>query len=133
MEEIERAGSKRLTTSLQYSNGMVRISIESLKTLGNPEYVTILVNESSNQISFLPSAKTDKAALMVKYDKLRTNRGMMIYSCNLVRKIFDIEGWDHEYRYRIPGHYYEEANVIYFDLKKAHKVEHNELLFAKGD
>ena len=49
------AGSKRLTTSLQSSNGMVRISIESLKTLGNPEYVTILVNESSDQISFLPS------------------------------------------------------------------------------
>lgn len=127
------AGSKRITTSLQYSNGMVRISIESLRLLGNPEYVTIMVNESCDQLSFLPSAKTDNAALMVKYDKLKTNRGMMIYSCNLVRKIFDIEGWDHTYRYRIPGHYYEEANIIYFDLKKAHRVERNELLFGRGD
>ena len=127
------AGSKRITTSLQYSNGMVRISIESLRLLGNPEYVTIMVNESCDQLSFLPSAKTDNAALMVKYDKLKTNRGMMIYSCNLVRKIFDIEGWDHTYRYRIPCHYYEEANIIYFDLKKAHRVEHNELLFGRGD
>lgn len=114
--------NKRITTSLEYFKGSVRLSINALATLGNPEYLAILFNENSNQMAFLPSGKEDRAAFKIKYIRGSTFRGMVIYTCKFVRKVFAIEKWDVYSRYQIKGYYLEDANVIYFDLSKAYKA-----------
>lgn len=112
----------RVTTTLTYFSGTVRISITTLKLLSEPEYITLMINTETNQIAFIPSSKEDRAALKVRYRGSIIKNGKFVNSCNLVRKVFDIEKWDHNFRYQIPGYFIEEARVVYFDLNKAKKV-----------
>lgn len=112
-----------ITTSLGYETGSVRLSRYVLELLGHPEYVTILINDSNIQLAFLPSAKPDKAALKITYPKSEhSDRGAVIYSMILVRKIFQIMGWEKDKRYQIPGYYFEDIKVVNFDLRRGHKV-----------
>ena len=112
----------KITTTLAYLSGTVRVSITILKLLSEPEYITLMINTDTNQIAFIPSSKEDRAALKVKYRGSITRNGKFINSCNLVRKVFDIERWDKDYRYQVPGYFIEDSKIVYFDLNKAKKV-----------
>lgn len=114
--------SNRITTTLAYLSGTVRISITTLKLLSEPNYITLMINIGSNQLAFIPSSKEDRASLKVKYRGSTTKTGKYVNSCDLVRKIFNIEKWDKNYRYQIPGYYLSDANIVYFDLNKAKAV-----------
>ncbi len=117
--------TNRLTTTLAYQSGTVRVSIKALRLLSEPQYITLMINMDSNQLAFVPSTKEDRAALKVRYRGSINKNGKFVNSCKLVRKIFDLEKWDSNYRYQIPGIFMPEANVAYFDLSKAKKVFRN--------
>ena len=117
--------TNKVTTTLAYYSGTVRVSIKALRLLSEPQYITLMINMESNHLAFVPSTKEDRAALKVRYRGSINKNGKFVNSCKLVRKVFDLEEWDSRYRYQVPGIYIPEANVAYFDLSKAKKVFRN--------
>lgn len=114
--------SKKITTTLTYLKGTVRISINTLELLGEPKYIALLINQNERTIAYIPSSKADSAALKVRYANSTLTAGKVVCSVKFVRKVYKLENWDSNFRYQITGKYLESANLVYFRLEDAHQV-----------
>ncbi len=114
--------SKKITTTLTYLKGTVRISINTLELLGEPKYIALLINQNERTIAYIPSSKADRAALKVRYANSTLTAGKVVCSVKFVRKVYKLENWDSNFRYQITGKYLESANLVYFRLEDAHQV-----------
>ena len=114
--------SKKITTTLTYLKGTVRISINTLDLLGEPKYIALLINQNERTIAYIPSSKADRAALKVRYANSTLTAGKVVCSVKFVRKVYNLENWDSNFRYQISGKYLESANLVYFKLEDAHQV-----------
>lgn len=114
--------SRKITTTLTYLKGTVRISINTLQLLGEPKYIALLINQNERTIAYIPSSKADRAALKVRYANSTLTAGKVVCSVKFVRKVYKLENWDSNFRYQITGNYLEGANLVYFRLEDAHQV-----------
>jgi hypothetical protein len=114
--------SRKITTTLTYLKGTVRISINTLQLLGEPKYIALLINQNERTIAYIPSSKADRAALKVRYANSTLTAGKVVCSVKFVRKVYKLENWDSNFRYQITGKYLEGANLVYFRLEDAHQV-----------
>ncbi len=114
--------SRKITTTLTYLKGTVRISINTLELLGEPKYIALLINQNERTIAYIPSSKADRAALKVRYANSTLTAGKVVCSVKFVRKVYKLENWDSNFRYQITGKYLESANLVYFRLEDAHQV-----------
>lgn len=114
--------SRKITTTLTYLKGTVRISINTLQLLGEPKYIALLINQNEKTIAYIPSSKADRAALKVRYANSTLTAGKVVCSVKFVRKVYKLENWDSNFRYQITGNYLEGANLVYFRLEDAHQV-----------
>lgn len=114
--------SRKITTTLTYLKGTVRISINTLELLGEPKYIALLINQNERTIAYIPSSKVDRAALKVRYANSTLTAGKVVCSVKFVRKVYKLENWDSNFRYQITGKYLEGANLVYFRLEDAHQV-----------
>lgn len=114
--------SRKITTTLTYLKGTVRISINTLELLGEPKYIALLINQNERTIAYIPSRKADRAALKVRYANSTLTAGKVVCSVKFVRKVYKLENWDSNFRYQITGKYLEGANLVYFRLEDAHQV-----------
>lgn len=114
--------SRKITTTLTYLKGTVRISINTLQLLGEPKYIALLINQNERTIAYIPSSKADRAALKVRYANSTLTAGKVVCSVKFVRKVYKLENWDSNFRYQITGKYLESANLVYFRLEDAHQV-----------
>ena len=109
--------SRKITTTLTYLKGTVRISINTLQSLGEPKYIALLINQNERTIAYIPSSKADRAALKVRYANSTLTAGKVVCSVKFVRKVYKLENWDSNFRYQITGKY-----LVYFRLEDAHQV-----------
>lgn len=114
--------SRKITTTLTYLKGTVRISINTLQLLGEPKYIALLINKNERTIAYIPSSKADRAALKVRYANSTLTAGKVVCSVKFVRKVYKLENWDSNFRYQMLGKYLEGANLVYFRLEDAHQV-----------
>lgn len=114
--------SRKITTTLTYLKGTVRISINTLQLLGEPKYIALLINQNERTIAYIPSSKADRAALKVRYANSTLTAGKVVCSVKFVRKVYKLENWDSNFRYQITGKYLEGTNLVYFRLEDAHQV-----------
>lgn len=114
--------SRKITTTLTYLKGTVRISINTLQLLGEPKYIALLINQNERTIAYIPSSKADRVALKVRYANSTLTAGKVVCSVKFVRKVYKLENWDSNFRYQITGKYLEGANLVYFRLEDAHQV-----------
>lgn len=114
--------SRKITTTLTYLKGTVRISINTLQLLGEPKYIALLINQNERTIAYIFSSKADRAALKVRYANSTLTAGKVVCSVKFVRKVYKLENWDSNFRYQITGKYLEGANLVYFRLEDAHQV-----------
>lgn len=114
--------SRKITTTLTYLKGTVRISINTLQLLGEPKYIALLINQNERTIAYIPSSKADRAALKVRYANSTLTAGKVVCSVKFVRKVYKLENWDSNFRYQMLGKYLEGANLVYFRLEDAHQV-----------
>lgn len=118
--------SKKITTTLSYQKGTVRISLNILQALGEPKYIALMINQNDRTIAYIGSSRNDRAALKVRYDNVSTLKaGKVVCSVKFVRKVFRLEGWDSNFRYRMSGKYIDGANIVYFNLKDAYQVSNS--------
>lgn len=90
--------------------------------LGCPEKVCLLFNYETKQLAIQPSDKDDTTAIPFMKPGRDAAKGARFNSKDLQYSLARQMGWDIDrYIYRINGAYYEENNVMVFDLTTATK------------
>ena len=115
--EVER--NKKITTTLSFSWGTVRVSRYTLEVLNYPLYIMTLINEKKMMIAFHPTTKDERCNIAIRYTENTKVAGKHYNSVRFVRKVYKLGNWDRRYRYQIPGEYIEKSNTVVFDLSQA--------------
>ena len=115
--------NKKISTTLRYLDGTIRVSYSTLELLQFPNYIILLINVEEQKIIYAPSIKNDRSALKVKYSDVIEHKDKIFNSTKFVRRVFNLTKWDRVYRYNIPGEFIENENIIVFNLNDAFKVE----------
>lgn len=115
----------RMTIDLKRNR--FRIFGETLRHLGNPNYIQFLINPEELFIAILGSDRPLSGGTANKIS-LYSNKGSAeFYSSALMSGIFDIYGiLDFRYSYRLTGEIDTTNRVAYFSLRSISKIERRE-------
>ncbi len=93
----------------------IRIHKVTLRMLGNPAYIQILINPVTMSLAIKSCDK--KARLALRVPK-RKNDCCDLYSTNLVKLFYGIcSKWDNFSQYRLYGKYVSLHNLAYFKME----------------
>lgn len=104
--------------SFGYKKNTIRIAYYTLITLGFPLYIRFLVNKETKQFAVQASGKDDLTALKVDYFNQSEVR-MRHVSSLLVHQLFEMNGWNKKFVYRIEGKHIAKHNLVVFNLDEA--------------
>ena len=103
-------------------NSRIRIHRNTLRLLGDPEYIQLLVNPGQHALAILPSQKL-KTAHVVRWDRIAENQCCELYSKILVCRLGSIcPGWKQDGKYRLYGACVSGGPLIQFDLSSAQEM-----------
>ncbi len=107
--------------SIDPRKNRIRIYKSTLKLMGIPKYIQILVNPESSVIA-LQCMDTRPAHQYhrIQWKKIENKKSYEIYSSFLVDKLKEVcFDWNSHDSYRVPGKYYPADKVASFDLHTA--------------
>ena len=108
--------TKSPTISVNIRDSLIMIHKNTLRLLGNTEYIQILVNPTEKTIVLCCSTEDDHLAHHVK-DEVFTNckKHLRIHSQMFLRKLHKIyPEWIERNTYKIPGEFISNLNVVKF-------------------
>lgn len=99
---------------------LIRIHRDTLRLIGNPEYVLLLVNPNEKILAVLPSDRSDTKAHHISKSSLHNKKSFEIYSTPLMQSLKNIStGWEANKAYRIYGEKVPSQYVIKFPMSEA--------------
>lgn len=99
---------------------LIRIHRDTLRLIGNPEYVLLLVNPNEKILAVLPSDRSDTKAHHISKSSLQNKKSFEIYSTTLMQSLQNISiGWEENKAYRIYGKKVPNQHVIKFPMSEA--------------
>lgn len=109
-------------------NGRIRIHRNTLRLLGDPEYIQLLVNPKRLTLAILPSRDL-KTANIVRWDRIGENQSCELYSKVLIGQLGRIcPHWKVDGKYRLYGVCASDGLLIQFDMASAKEVGKEEVL-----
>lgn len=122
------------TISINIKDSSIMIHKNTLRILGNPEYIQILINPADKTIVVCCSSECDHLAHPVSREILVNNRKTLkIYSNALLQNLHKIyPKWTKDYTYRMTGEFFSRLNIVKFNMsdsslsRKENKGVHNE-------
>lgn len=101
----------------------VSFSKAAVQTLGNPEFVRLLVNEDAKKVAIQVANKDDSDAVSFFKPTRKTGDVRWNYG-SLKNSLADLMDWDlAQHTYRADGHYYRGERVLMFDLAVANQLK----------
>ena len=120
--------NKNPTISINLKYSWIVIQKPTLKLLGNPEYIQILVNPTEKSIVLCRSNENDHLAQHIREDVF-TNRKVTyrLHSQLLVKGLQKTyPAWDNENTYQIKGRFMPALNIIKFRMKDSAIITDND-------
>jgi len=112
---------------IDVSKYRIRIHRSTIKLLGNPERVLLLVNPDEKTMGIMPTKSDDRKGHKIKYDGLSCE----IYSMKFVETICGLtDEFETGHRYMINGKLIKNENLALFELEKAENFN-SELQFEE--
>jgi len=104
--------------SINLRKPVIRISKDTLTSIGNPEYVLFLVNPKDCSLGILPSDKNDvKAHHLSRYSN---RKSLELHSKALIENLRKLcPAWESTGTYRMEGYYTDNPNIIKFNMAEA--------------
>lgn len=103
------------TILLDPGKGRVRIYKCTLHSLGDPEYILLIVNPFDQSITVMRSEKSDQRAYHLGRTLRDNHRSPEIFCKSLLRNLFTINTcWDKKQSYRIFGKASLDGNAVTF-------------------
>ena len=103
----------------------IRIHRYTLKLLGNPQYIQILVNPKSSSLAIRRCEKNSRLALKLPNKKAESCE---LYSTNLINLFYDIcSKWDPQAQYRLIGKMSDGKSIACFRLQESELYKETEM------
>lgn len=104
-----------IVVDLKYNR--IRIHKSTLRLLGYPEYIQMLVNPSNSIIALLPSVEQDHLAHKIHQGDLSDKQCCEFYSKTLVETMSTLcYQWKSDCSYRMDGQKVSSQNLILFPI-----------------
>jgi hypothetical protein len=98
----------------------IRIHKNTLRAIGTPDYVLLLVNPVECTLAILRSEKSDPRAYRITKASLEANKSVELYSRSLVKNLRDVcSGWQDNQSYRIYGEIFSSEGMARFFMSQA--------------
>lgn len=98
----------------------IRISKKTLRSLGDPNHVLLLVNPKERTLAILRSDRSDLRAQFVAAASAKNNKSIEMYSRSLIKSLCSVCGkWHENQSYRLYGEIIPDEGMARFDLLKA--------------
>lgn len=110
--------SVNATISINMKESAIMIHKNTLRALGKPEYIQILINPEEKTIVLCCSSESDYLAHHVKEEIFwDTRKSMKIHSCILLKNLYSIyPKWDIKGTYKLTGEYISSLNIVKFNM-----------------
>ncbi|MGE5417444.1 MAG: hypothetical protein ACM3UZ_11975 [Acidobacteriota bacterium] len=98
----------------------IRIHKNTLRSIGAPTYVLLLVNPEEGTLAILRSDRSDPRAHHISRSSVENNKSFELYSRSLVRKLRDVcSSWQDSQSYRLYGEIIPHEGMARFNMSEA--------------
>ena len=98
----------------------IRIHKSTLRALGNPRWLSLVINPEEHTLGIMPGTAEDKTAHRVSSLVYRTKDSCELHSAVLIRALLDLcPEWQNRGKYSLTGSLIQEANMVLFDMRPA--------------
>jgi len=119
-----KGGNLQTAISIDFKKNRIRIHKESLRMIGNPSYIQLLVNVERAQIAIRGIDKKSCDAHKVNMAQIQSDFSYEIYSQSFTMKLRDaFTQFGQTCTYRLAGLVFPQARVAVFDVESIQRVE----------
>lgn len=110
--------------SVNLKKPVIRIHKDTLHSIGNPDYVLLLVNPKECTLAVLSSDRSDPKAHHISKRSLTNKKSFELYSTSLVKNLRNLcSNWKNDKAYRIYGEIISDKAVIRFNMAEAISIK----------
>ena len=104
---------------IDLKKSLIRIHRNTLRLLGDPDYIQLLINPATKMIAIKAGDKKDYLAHKVKNHRFKTGYSYELYCKNLLQTMMTIDcGWEYGNIFRLYGQFNPKVGVIQFSMLK---------------
>lgn len=112
------------TILIDLAKARLRIYKKTLHTLGDPEYILLIVNPKERTLGIIRGSEKDNGAHKVRVDKLKGGYCYELYSKSLISNLRSVcPEWDDKVSYRINGIFIQGQSIAHFNMDDAEYLE----------
>lgn len=100
----------------------VHIFVDALRAIGSPKYICFLMESDGRTLLLKAYPKKDFRSLKVPLEVYRGKKSMEVSSMGLCRIVSQIQCWDCNYSYRVPGTIIQQKELCIFYLEKGKQI-----------
>lgn len=98
----------------------IRVHRKTLHSIGDPDYVLLLVNPEERTLAILGSSRSDPRAHHINKNSLINKKSFELYSRSLVESLCDVcIGWKENQSYRMYGEIIAAEGIARFQMSDA--------------
>ncbi len=110
----------RPAISIDLRKYRIRIHRKTLHSIGDPDYVLLLVNPEERTLAILGSSRSDPRAHRINKDLLTDKKSFELYSRSLVENLRDVcSDWQENQSYRMYGEIILNEGIARFQMSDA--------------
>lgn len=110
----------RPSISIDLRKYRIRIHKKTLHSIGDPEYVLLLVNPEEHTLAILRSSRSDPRAHHIAWASHTDKQSFELYSRSLVESLRDVcHNWKDNQSYRLYGEIIPNEGIARFDMSRA--------------
>lgn len=99
---------------------LIRIYKDTLHSIGDPDYILLLVNPIERTLAILPSDSSDPKAHHIFKSPFINKKSFELYSTSLVQNLRNLcSNWESDKAYRIYGETVSNQDVVRFNMAEA--------------
>ena len=112
--------------SVYLYDNTVHIYKSAIKEMQNPKFIRFLVHEDGKSLIMQPYDRKTQTSFKVPSGLFDGNKSMRVYSKKFCKALSQMQGWNNDDTYRVPGKVYRSQRIVMFDLTQAIRVPHGD-------
>ena len=109
--------------SFYMRDSCVRIFVDTLRGIGSPKYICFMIQEDDNSFAIIPYKKMDFVSHHVSSKVYEGSSVMRVFSKKLCNVMINMNHWNPDSSYRVPGVVLDNHEAAIFDLKQAEIIK----------
>lgn len=103
--------------SIDLKKSLIRVHRNTLRLLGDPDYIQLLINPNAKMIAIKAGDKRDYLAHKVRKYRFETGYSYELYCKDLLQTMMTVDcGWEYGNIFRLYGQFNSKAGVIQFSM-----------------